>query len=84
MRATPVIATQIEGTLEELMIASLTQAAPPPAPPTIEEVTKVLGELCFIVETVAHLQKQEKGLLPTAEAGREMIKRLQPTEFVEG
>lgn len=39
-----------------------------------------MGELCFLVETVAHLQGRESAMLPTADAGRELIKRLQPSK----
>ena len=84
MRVTHVIATQVEGSLEELMEAAIAQVPPPPAPPSLEEVTKVLGDLCFLVETIAHLQGRETAMLPTAELGRDIIKRLQPVELVQG
>lgn len=84
MRVTHLIATQVEGTIDEIAEAALQMIPPPPAPPTLEEVLQVLGELCFITETVAHLQGQEKALLPTADRGRKIIERLQPAELVQG
>lgn len=84
MRVTHLIATQLEGTLDEMLDGALEGVPPPPAPPSLEEVTKVLGDLCFLVETIAHLQGRETAMLPTAELGRDIIKRLQPVELVQG
>ena len=84
MRVTHLIASQVEGTIDEMLDGILARVPPPPAPPSLEEVTKVLGDLCFLVETVAHLQGRETAMLPTAELGRDIIKRLQPRELVQG
>lgn len=80
MRITHSIATCIEGTLDELLECqdpAITAAAPAP---TLEEVLTNMAALCFLVETVAHLQGRESTMLPTADLGRELIKRLQPIE----
>ena len=80
MRVTYLIARSIEGTLGELL-ADL--PIPPGAdipPPTLEEVLAKMKELCFIVETVAHLQGREGTLLPTVDQARKLIERLQPSQ----
>jgi hypothetical protein len=47
-------------------------------PVTLEAVLESMKNLCFIVETVAHLQGKERELLPQAETARSIIAALQP------
>jgi hypothetical protein len=79
MRIFPVLCRAAEGTMGELLAEQVMPAQPElPALPTMEELTSTLRDLCFIVETVAHLQGKEAALLPTAEAGRALLARLAP------
>lgn len=60
------------------------RAIPRSDAPTLEELLQTVGELAFIVETVAHLQGKERELLPTADKARKQIAALQTHEVVEG
>lgn len=48
-----------------------------PMKPTNQEIAAMMKRLAFIVECVAHLQGREVELLPTADAAREMIRKLE-------
>jgi len=73
MKITFDIIAKIEGNLGEL----LAQTSPAPAVPTLAELLETMGQLAFVVETVAHLQGKEKELLPTADKARALIEKLQ-------
>lgn len=47
--------------------------------PSLKDLLGVLAELCFIAETVAHLQAKEHIILPTTDRARAMIEQLQPS-----
>ena len=73
----------LEGNLEDLLkhdILGIPLDVPQEATtaPTLEEVLKVLGEVTFIAETVAHLNGQERAIIPTTDRAREIIAALQP------
>lgn len=79
MKASFHIATKLEGTLGEILAHELTGTpVVMEAPPTLEEVLKVLGDVTFIAETVAHLQGKETSILPTTDKARKILDALQP------
>lgn len=64
------IVASLEGELGELINAKA------PSIPQLAEVLALMGNLAFVVETVAHLQGKEKELLPMADKARAMIEKL--------
>lgn len=79
MKASFHIATQLEGTLGELLAHDLNGIpVVMEAPPTLEEVLKVLGDVTFIAETVAHLHGKESSILPTTDKARQILAALAP------
>lgn len=65
---------RISGPIDEVLASSADTSNMPPAI-QLSEVIDMLGKLAFIVETLAHLQRQEH-LLETTDKAREMMKAL--------
>lgn len=81
MKASFHIITKVEGNLGELLAHELTGTpVVVEAPPSLEDVLKVLGEVTFIAETVAHLQGKESSILPTTDKARKILAALEPRE----
>lgn len=72
------ISAIIEGPVEEIYdgIGNPMQVTDKPE---LADVLRVLGELAFVAETVAHLRGHEE-LLVTTDKARKMIRELQPRE----
>lgn len=77
MKIIYLIAAQCEGSIDEILASHIVPQVVP-KPPSLPEVTAMLGELAFIVETIAHLGGKEQALLPSAERARAMMKALEP------
>lgn len=50
--------------------------------PTVTDIVMLLGDMAFMIETVAHLQGKEASMLPVALRARKMIDILNPSEVV--
>jgi len=67
------ITARVEGPLQETINCQ------PGEVPTLQQVLSSLSNLCFIAETIAHLQGKEN-LLPMTDLARKQIAALQPRE----
>lgn len=48
--------------------------------PTEQETAKIISEMAFVIETVAHMRGLERELLPLADKARELVERIESCE----
>lgn len=70
MKVSYEISKKVEGTLDEVL------AKVEGVPVTLDEVLKVLEDLTFVAETVAHTHKLERAILPKTDKARAILKLL--------